>query len=249
MIALVRAELLKIRTTRSWWGYLTAVVVLVGIATAGNIGSTSGDGRSTVSFAVSLVDGAGIAALLAIVLGITVVTTEFRHGTVTPAFLAEPRRERVLAAKALATTLVALFLDVVALLVVVVLGGILLAVLGAENHLLAADSLQRAALTLLVAVLWGLLGVSIGSLVHGQVAAIVGTLIWIFLGETLLWGLFALLHVNDLRAYLPFQALDAADGTGGGDLLSTPAGIAVSLGWIAGLGAVGLLRTRRRDIS
>jgi hypothetical protein len=52
-----------------------------------------------------------------------------------------------------------------------------------------------------------------------------------------------------VAAYLPFQALDAADGTGGDDLLSYWPGVAVSLGWIAGLGALGLARTLRRDIT
>jgi len=43
-------------------------------------------------------------SLFAIIVGITIVTTEFRHGTVTPTFLAEPHRERVLFAKAIAAT-------------------------------------------------------------------------------------------------------------------------------------------------
>ncbi|MBA2297587.1 MAG: hypothetical protein H0W14_06065 [Actinobacteria bacterium] len=76
-----------------------------------------------------------------------------------------------------------------------------------------------------------------------------GALVWIFLGETLLIGLVGLLDIDGAAAYLPFQALDAADGTGGGDLLSYWAGVAVALGWVALLGAVGTERTRRRDIT
>ncbi len=49
--------------------------------------------------------------------------------------------------------------------------------------------------------------------------------------------------------YLPFRALDGADGTGGEDLLSHWHAVAVSLGWVALLGAAGVWRTRRRDIT
>ncbi len=249
MTALVRSELLKLWTTRSRWGYLIAVALLAGIAAASDTGTSGSDRRGSVELSLSLVDSAAVAALLALVLGITVVTTEFRHGTITPAFLAEPRRERVLVAKALATGLAALALAVFALAVIALVAGIWLAVDGAGVPPLDGEVLRRATLLLLLAVLWGLLGVAIGTLVQNQVAALVGTLIWVFLGETLLWGLFTLLHVEGARAYLPFQALDSADGSHGGDQLSTAAGIAVSLAWIAGLGVLGVARTRRRDIN
>jgi hypothetical protein len=85
--------------------------------------------------------------------------------------------------------------------------------------------------------------------VHSQVASLVGTLLWVFLGEALLVGLFGLLDIDGAIAYLPFQALDAADGTGGEDLLSYWPGVAVSLAWIALVGALGVARTRRRDIT
>ena len=97
--------------------------------------------------------------------------------------------------------------------------------------------------------LWGLLGVAIGILVQSQVAALVGTLVWIFLVETLLIGVFGWLDIEGLAPYLPIQALDAVDGTGGEDLLSYWPGVAVSLAWIAVLGVAGTERLRRRDIT
>ena len=248
MSALVRAELLKIRTTRSWWAYLIAIVLLVGIAVAGDTGSNA-DARGLVEFQVGLVESAGFAGLLALILGITVVTTEFRHGTVTPTFLAEPGRERVLASKAVAGALAGLLFGILALFVVAAIVLPWLSIVGDEIHLGDPELGKRAVQTLATAVLWALMGIAIGSVVHSQVAALVGTLVWAFLGETLLWGLFSLLDVDGAGSYLPFRALDGADGTGGEDLLDYWPAVAVSLGWIALLGAAGVWRTRRRDIT
>jgi ABC-type transport system involved in multi-copper enzyme maturation permease subunit len=247
--ALVRSELLKIRTTRGWYAYLTVVVLLVGVAVAGDIGSSPDAERSLLEFQLGLVDSAGFAALLSIILGITIVTTEFRHGTITPTFLVEPQRERVVAAKAAAVSLVAALFALLALVVAAAVALTWLSIIGADLHLGDAEIGKRAAQAVLLGILWGLLGLAIGALVHSQVAALVGTLIWIFLGETLLLGFFGLLDLDGARAYLPFQALDGADGTGGADLLSYWPAVGVSLGWIALLGAAGIVRTQRRDIT
>jgi len=117
--ALVSSELLKVRTTRGWWAYLIVIVLITGIATAGQVGSATSEERETTRFMADLVGAVGLAGLLALILGITIVTTEFRHGTITPTFLAAPRRELVIAAKSTATTLVALGFALLALLVLV----------------------------------------------------------------------------------------------------------------------------------
>jgi ABC-2 type transport system permease protein len=247
--ALTRAELLKIRTTRSWWGYLVVIVLLTGIAVAGEIGSNDDTGRARLSFQLGLVDSLGIAVLLSILLGITIVTTEFRHGTVTPTFLVTPRRERVIAAKAIAGVIVAVGFVLLALVVLAAVALPWFAIIDVPTHLGDGELWERVGQQLFSAVLWVLMGVAIGVLVQSQVAALVGTLVWIFLGETLLVGLFGLLDVDGLAAYLPFHALDAADGTGGENLLSYGGGVAVALGWIAALGAAGTARTRGRDIT
>jgi len=245
---LVRAELLKVRTTRGWWVYLILIVLLVGLAVAGDVGSNA-DLRSQQEFQVGLVEAAGFGAVLAMILAITMVTTEFRHGTITPTFLAAPSRERVLASKALAGTLVFLFFGALSLAVVAAVALPWLTITGDEIHLLEGEVATRAAETLLSVVLWGLMGIAIGSVVHSQVAALVGTLVWIFVVENLLVGLLGLLDGEGVTAYLPFRVLDAADGTGGDNLISYWPAVAVSLGWIALIGAAGVWRTSRRDIT
>jgi ABC-2 type transport system permease protein len=245
---LVRAELLKVRTVRSWWAYLIVIVLLAGIATASDVGPDDA-ARDQLQFQVGLVDAAGVAALIAIILGITIVTTEFRHGTVTPTLLLEPHRERMLAAKGLAAGLLGMAFALLALVVIGLVAAIWLTAVGAEIHLLDHDVLVRAAQTILLSVLWTLLGVAIGSVVHSQVAALVGTLVWVFLGETLIWGLLGLIDLDGVGSYLPFRALDSADGTNDPDMLPYWGGVAVSLAWIAVVGGAGVWRTRRRDIT
>ena len=249
MIAVVRSELLKIRTTRGWWAYLIVLVGLVGIGAAAEVGSRTVAERSGLDFQLALVDVVGISSLLAIILGITMVTTEFRHGTITPTFLATPSRERVLAGKAVAGILIAVLFAVLAFAVVVVVASIWTTVDGGDLALADGDVVDRAGRTALGVVLWLLMGLAIGSAVQNQVAALVGALLWLFLVETLLVGLFSLLDVDGLSEYLPFHALDGADGSGGDNLLDYGPALAVTVGWIALLGGLGAVRTRRRDIT
>lgn len=249
MTAVVRSELLKIRTTRGWWAYLVVLVALVGIGAAAEVGSRSLDERSGLDFQYALVDLIGISSLLAIILGITIVTTEFRHGTITPTLLATPGRERVLAGKAIAGVLIAILFAAMAIIVVLVVASIYTSIDGGQLELADGEVVKRAATNVLGVVLWLLMGLAIGSVVHSQVAALVGTLVWLFLVETLLVGLFSLLDIDAVQEYLPFHALDGADGTGGDNLLSYGPALAVTIGWIAVLGAAGAVRTSRRDIT
>ena len=99
MTGLLAAEWLKLRSVRAFWGYLASVVAFAGIGAAGTIGAATAEERAGDSFTSDLAGLATLSALIALVLGIVVVTGEFRHGTITPTFLATPQRERVLAAK------------------------------------------------------------------------------------------------------------------------------------------------------
>ena len=249
MSALVRSELLKIRTIRSFWAYLLVIVAFTALAVAAQIGSAESLERGTVDFQSDLVTTAGIAFLLSVILGITLVTTEFRFGTVTPTFLVAPKRELVVAAKAIAAIALAIGFALLSLFVVAVIALPWLASVDAETNVLEGEIGSVAAQQILSAVLWALMGVAIGTVVQSQVAALVGTLVWIFIGETLLIGAFGLLDLDGASAYLPFQALDAADGSAGGELLSYWPGVAVSVAWIAALGLAGTERARRRDIT
>jgi ABC-2 type transport system permease protein len=252
MSALVRSELLKVRTTRAWWVYLAAVVLITGLGTAGEVGSASSEDRNATDFLAGVVEVVSATTLVSVILGITIVTSEFRHGTITPTFLAAPVRELVLTAKAIAAATVAAGFAFLSLVVVAAVALPWLAIVDAPTGLGDGELATRAASQVLVILLAALIGIAIGTVVHSQVAALVGALAWIFVIENLLWGLFALLDIDGAVQYLPFRALDAADavdGSGGDEMLSQGPAIAVTLAWIALSGAAGVVRTRRRDIT
>jgi ABC-2 type transport system permease protein len=99
VIAQVKAELLKIRTTRTTVGIVLGMVALIllfsllsGLLTKAPDLTRTEDQRGLLSVG-SL---AGVFSALA---GIMLVTSEYRHGTIRPTFLFTPRRSRVVGAK------------------------------------------------------------------------------------------------------------------------------------------------------
>jgi len=122
---LVRSELLKLGTTRMPWllvlatSLATLVLAVQPIARAGRGGAPS---LGTAGAALGVLDAMGQAALGALLVGVLVVTTDFRHGTVATFLLQAPDRVRLLVAKVLTALLLGLGLGLVSLLVVSAFG-------------------------------------------------------------------------------------------------------------------------------
>ena len=250
MTALLSAELLKLRTTRVAWGYTIAVAALTALAAAGTVGSAREFERFEPDFQPELVTAAGTSGLLALLLGITLVTNEFRHGTITPSLLVTPSRPRLLAGKALASVLTGAALAVVALALVAAIALPWLAALDVPLEPTDGEVIRNAAGVVLAAALWGALGVAFGGVVHSQVGALIGALLWFLLGEPLVGALLGLVDLDGVAPYLPGAALDAVSGgTTTEDALSQTAGIAVSLLYVGVLGALAIVRTERTDVT
>jgi ABC-type transport system involved in multi-copper enzyme maturation permease subunit len=237
--ALFRSELLKLRTTR------TAVVLALGlyaIALIAAVGSLIVNDSLDRSVQADLPGAAAFAVLFSILFGILVMTGEYRHGTATPTFLATPRRERVLAAKAVAAAVGGLTLALSALVLVYAVAIPWLLVTGHSVLLFEREPLRGALGLVAAAAIWGALGVGVGAVVRSQVGAMIGALVWFLILEPLVGHL-----VSSVAPYLPGAALGAIFE--GSEELSSWAGAAVSLGYAAAFCLAGTVLTVRRDIT
>lgn len=242
---LVHAELLKLRTTRMFWGNVLAVLAIVpfGVALAISGGQDPLDSADGVSHVMA---SASSGALLLLVIGILMTAGEFRHGTATSTFLITPDRRRVIGAKLAAAALVG---AVIALASVLLTLAIALPWLSAEGIELSAYTSEMIAALLgsvAATVLGAVVGVGFGSLVRNQTAAITIALVWTQVVEGVLVG-----FVPEVGKWLPGGAASALAGvsTPNGGLL--PLGAAAVLLTVYGLAfaAAGASTLARRDIA
>jgi ABC-2 type transport system permease protein len=257
---LVRAELRKVVTTRMWFvlviGGLGLVALYVSVIafTAGNTTNGGGALRSLADpGSVRAVYGVPleIGYILPLVLGVTMICGEFRHQTITPTFLATPKRSRVLAAKMVAAALIGLAIGVVFTVFSTGLGAILVA---ARGHAVLLDTASMWRVLVLVVVgigIWTVFGVGFGALLKNQVAAIVTALVLVGIVEGLLTVALRWAHLGAVAKVLPSSAANAMlrpSNVKAADLLPWWAGALVLLAWGLATALVGALSTMRRDI-
>jgi ABC-2 type transport system permease protein len=247
---LLSAEGLKLRTTRVTFVLLAFTAGLSGLVAGLLVQFDAAEAAS----ANGLAQAAAFWWILVLVLGILLVTNEYRHGTITTTFLAEPRRERVLAAKLAAAMLAAAAFAVAALAAIALVALPWLAATGEELPA-AGDSLGAALRVVLTFALAAGLGAGVGAVLQSQVGAIVGALIWLFIVESIIGVVSGLIFTSPgepdpISPYLPGSALQGIVGEVGDDYLLGPGGaVALSLAYVAAFGALGALAMRRRDPS
>lgn len=271
LTAATRAETTKQFTTSLWW--ILAIVLLVYIGfTAGSLGFVFAlSSTGALPGDAPVIPEAGLAPVLyssatslgyvfPLLVGTLMVTTEFRHKTLTPTFLATPRRGRVLFAKLGVGVLFGLLFGVVGLIASVGTSAAILAGFGVDTELSSSDTWALIGRMLLAYVLWVLVGIGVGALVRNQVGAIVGVLVFTQFLEPI--GRLAAAFVDGLSEvtkFLPGAAGDALVGAsiyavgmpGGGspELLEWWAGGLVLLGYAVLFVVLGHLFTWRRDVS
>lgn len=265
MRAVLVSEWRKVTSTGLWW-ILAVGIGLYMAFMGGLLGFTFGipAEEGGMGGAVDDLTGAlavyGVAAsvgyVFPLVLGALSITGEFRHRTITPTFLAEPRRWRVLVAKLGVQGGFGALYGVVGTAAAVAAGAVGLSLSDTPTMLGEPEVWGALARTVLVLALWGMIGVGFGSLVPNQVASVVTILAFTQLVEPLLrMGLSAWDVTSGVAAYLPGAASDALVGAsiysmaGGGDLLPTWAGGLVLAGYAVLFAAIGAATTLRRDVS
>jgi hypothetical protein len=240
MSALVKSELLKLRTTRLVPGLLVAFLGLIVLYVVAVVSQTD---VTDLRLSPEAPFGAAAAAvILVLMLGVTVTAGEYRHGTITATFLVSPRRERVLLAKLVAAILLGLAFAVAGVVVNVVVGWLALGVKNAGVSPFDGSVTEILGATLIGCALWSGLGAAIGAVTRNQVTAIVAAVVWFLIAEPLFGSL-----LHQYGDYLPGAALGAIFE--GHDGLSRTGGILASLAWIALIGAVGAVLVIRDDVN
>lgn len=241
------SELLKLRTTRTFFALMLSAILLVGTISA--LGAALGSWKGGVEPGYDLVGIATFVELFTLVLGVLAVSTEFRHGTITPTLLTVPSRGRVVAAKLLAHMLAGLLLGLLVVLLNIVLVEAILSVRGIDSGTSTGDALGWIAGYGAAGALFAGIGVGIGTIVRNQVGALVSALAWLFVVEGLL-GLVP--GVRDVIASYGLAALSeglTAPADRGSDALAqVPAGL-VLLGYAVLFAIVGVELLRRRDVT
>jgi ABC-2 type transport system permease protein len=247
MTALLRAELLKLRTTRTFLALTAAAVgtsllitVLVALLT-----------EPTQDEVLSDVFTSDTSSLFITILAVIGITGEWRHHTITSSLLAAPDRLRFLAAKTVAFAAAGLVLSLLISIAITVVGLIILTVRDLPTPD-AGELIEQIARNAVVAALLGAFGVGIGALLRNQVVAVVGLLVVGFAVDPLVAAL-----LPEVARFSPFSGLPIGitevDPEDAGlpddvDVLSPGLALLGMLAWIGAAFAAGAALLIRRDL-
>jgi len=239
MIAQIRAELLKIRSTRTTVGLILGMVVLILLFTLLTGLLTHPSGLASKEDQRQLLSLSSLAGVFSALAGVLLVTSEYRYGTIRPTFLFNPARSHVLTAKVVVGALAGLAFGILG----EAIGYAILDGRGITIVLTSSDVLLLTLGGLAGVALWGAIGVGVGAIIHNQVGAVITLLAWGLVVDNLLFGL-----VPSVGRFVPTRAADALMGLNVHHLLSPGAGAAALIAWTAVLAVIGLALSTRRDI-
>lgn len=247
MTNLLRAELLKLSTTRTFVAFV-GVAVGLSLLLVVLLATLSEPASEVQAEQVITTDATGVFILLLAVIGIT---GEWRHRTITSSFLAGPDRVRLLVAKTIAYAAAGAVLSLLVNLVVMTVGTIILSVRDLPTVPIGdlADLIWR---TLLVAGLSAGFGVGLGAIVRNQAVAIVAVLVLLFVVEPALLVLAPQVERFGPLVGAPAAISGAAASVGDTsviDFLSAPLGALVLLAWVVVLVGIGAALLQRRDLT
>jgi ABC-2 type transport system permease protein len=244
MIAQIRAELLKTRTTRTPIGLILGMSALILLFTLLTGLLTHPSGLASQQDQRQLLSLSSFTAVFSALAGVLLVTGEYRFGTIRPTFLFNPVRSRLLTAKAVAGALAGLAFGILGEAIGWATGYAILDGRGITVVLGTGDMLLLMLGGLAGAALWGAIGAGLGGIIHNQVGAIITLFAWGLVVDDLLFGL-----VPSVGRFTPTRASDALMGLRVHHLLSPGAGATTLIAWAGALAAVGVARSVRQDIN
>ncbi len=247
MIRLFRAELIKLRTTQVWFWLLVATLALGALTV---IGPIAGDSQLSNDEVPNIFANAATAFVAVFVLGVLIVTTEYRYQTITPTLLTTPKRWQVVVAKGLTMVVVGAVYAFATIVIQVAIGLPWLAARGLDVEATGPNGVVVPIVkAFVVVVLYGLLGFGFGALARNQIVGVVVGVIYVVVVENLL---VVIPGVKYAFPYLPGGGAASIGGTdtiNGVDLLPLAGGVLILVGWTVVLVGLGLTTSLRRDIT
>jgi ABC-2 type transport system permease protein len=243
-MALLAAEFLKLRTTRTPWALLAATAVLtgLGVASAVLVGADADLGLDSERGVRSILAASASGAVFVLVLGIIISAGEYRMRTSVDTFLTTPKRWRVIVAKIATATLSGVGFGAVAAGAALLGAALAYRYKGFSFPLDSSQAWAGLGGAVLYATVFAALGAATGSLVRHQVAAIVGWLAWFAVVEHVMVGL-----LPEVGRWLPAAAGRALVRAPGEDLLSPGTAAAVLVGYAVVITTAAVITERYRD--
>ena len=239
----LQAELIKVRTTRTFLALVGSAVALSLLVT---VLITSIDTDFTQDDLREVFGSTDTSGLFILLLGVIGMAGEWRHRTIANTVLSVPQRLQLLAAKALAYAVAGIVLSLAVNVAGIGIGSIILSARG-EETLAVADILDVVWRNLLVAAYFGAIGVFVGALIRNPPVAIVVTLIVSFIVDPALLGL-----AYDVWKYGPLGGTPSAitqvqpDETE--DVLSLGVGLLMMAAWLGAFFAAAAATFTKRDL-
>jgi ABC-2 type transport system permease protein len=247
-MTIVGTEFLKLRTTRLWWGLtlgLLGLSALGAILTLVFAGVETGFTLNNEEMQRSLFGSAGFNSIFALVFGIIGMAGEYKQGTITPTFLASPRRWRVVLAKAVAYGFAGFLLGLVSTMLVAGISYAGLAIKNIDVVMPTSEIFSMLGGSTATATFYGVLGVAIGAVIPNQIAALIAALVEQLIAEPLLFNFFP----EEGRFLVGGASSILAGNPNLGATLSLWAAAAVLAAWCVGLLTLGSVVTESKDIT
>lgn len=228
------SELRKTFSTKTWWVLL---IILIGYTAlmAGAFSFFLSSSLSPEETGLNVPDelktqtvysiGNSLTYVIPLIFGTLLYTSEVRHATLTPTFLATPTRGKVFFGKFFVALMFGILYGVFQALAAVAPGAPIFALNGVDSQLFETDTLLMFARLIGATIFWVLLGLGIGNLITNQIAAIVILLVFTQFLDPILRMLSTMWEwTATVLQYLPTSASDAFVGSGIFTMLSLDSG-------------------------
>ena len=240
----LRAELLKIRSTRTTIGLLVGLIALALLFTILTCTLSPTSQVLTEQNQLGLLSFGSIAGVFAALAGVMLFTSEYRFGTIRPTLLFGPSRRRLMVTKIAAGVLSGVVFGVIGEGLVFSIGIMILKLRGVAIVMSGATMTELVVGAVIGTAIWGAIGVALGAIVSNQVGAVISLLAWGFVVENLVFG-----FLPKIGRFLPVHASDAMMGQLEAKLLPGNVGTLVVVGWALVLSGVGAWMLHRRDVN